>query len=140
MKFKTRKVKREFYALSRHNPALQALLLWVNLQMQHRFNKEITVTSIHRMDNPPTVHNSWRGADLRMHWEGRGGLDKDPTEAEWHEMARVINRKFLYGTTADGRPTVCAHVKVYPERPDNNHLHIQTPGGVWKGQRNGVTT
>lgn len=132
MRYKTRKVRREVRAVVQQMPPLSALLGWVDQLAWELFRKEITVTSIHRTDG--TVHETWRAADCRVRQEWHD--DRELSWDEWETLVKRINRKFIYGVTRDGRPTVCAHLLRKGERGSTeDHVHIQVPSGRWMGQR-----
>lgn len=139
MRFKSRRIEREFRALVRQNPSLYALLCWMDGYAQMRWKKEITLTSIKREDDPPSVHNVWRGADARIYHAERDGNEPELTLRDWSELQTVANRKFIYGQTYDGRETKTVHLRVDEVRPMNTHAHVQVPGALWAGQRKAQT-
>lgn len=92
------------------NKRLHGLLLALSTFTQTYFKKEITITSLVRLDNPKSVHYYKRGADVRS---------KDLTHKEKIEILYYLNTNFPYGK---GDYKTCI---LEAEDTENEHFHIQ---------------
>lgn len=136
MRFKTRKIQREFAALAKQRPSMWALISWLDEVAWQEYRKDLMLTSIYRNDDPQTVHNDGRGVDCRVFVEGKHDADAELSWAQWEQLQRRANRKFVYGTTSAGRKTKCVHLLRKGQRGSTeDHAHVQVPGSMWMGQR-----
>jgi hypothetical protein len=120
--------------LSRKNPRLYIVLASSVAFSVDAFGKVPLVTSIFRPRIPgekASVHNAWRGADLRIYNRERDG-SQDKKELRYEEALTLmdwLNRTFTYGRKWNMKQGATA--VIHGEGP-NLHIHLQTRNkGAW---------
>ena len=92
------------------HPRLHGILLALSGFCWNSFRKEVTITSLVRVDNPKSVHFYGRGADVRS---------KIFTHQEKIEICYYLNTSFPYNK-GDYKTCLLEY-----EDTDNEHFHIQ---------------
>jgi hypothetical protein len=108
--FKSPELKEEYQ--EKINKRLKVILLAVSVFCWNSFHKEITITSLIRLDNPHSVHYYGRGADVRS---------RNFTNEEKIKILNYTN-SFLYGK--DNIKTCI--LERFNQK--NEHFHIQVKG------------
>lgn len=132
MKYKAPDIAAQFDELPSRNPMLYAILCVIDKLAMIWFDKQVTITSIHREEHDPYfLHRSWRAADLRL---GHG--PNELTKGEWEAIAELVHRAFAYGKTGTGNKTECLRIRTaaegHHEFKSNDHVHCQVKRvGAW---------
>ena len=133
--FKSDREKAEYWDLSFKNPR-HFCLVAAALALGHGIcGVPGVITSVYRtreeqdaicdqlgIPRYTSVHQLWRGTDLRVSWPSREG-DPGWDESVAQEVCEVLNGAFEY-IRSDGKPSTVA--RVHGTGP-NRHIHLQTP-------------
>ena len=110
MKFKHPILEKQ---LNRLKPRILALLLYFDYYCKQKFEKEITITSLIRLNNRKSTHFYGRAADIRV-W--------DFTSEQLEQILEHINKSFPYGDNK--HKTLIKHEDI-SSKDSAIHFHLQ---------------